>query len=114
MEALGALGLTGRVLVVLADDDVVAHRSFANLQTVQAVQVGELCAYDILRNDWIVFTDRTLPGAEAADDDADGTDADGADAAGAEVGSAGAEVGSAGAGEATAGEATSETENSDA
>ena len=28
---------------------------------------GELNAYDILVNDWVVFTDETLPGGAAAD-----------------------------------------------
>ncbi|HVX22537.1 MAG TPA: 50S ribosomal protein L4 [Acidimicrobiales bacterium] len=64
VAALDALGLTGKVLVVLSDDDMVAERSFGNLPQVQTVLEGELSAYDILRNDWVVFTDRTLPGAE--------------------------------------------------
>ncbi len=62
VAALGALGLEGRVLVVLGYDDVVAERSFGNLQRIQTVQVGELNTYDVLRNDWIVFTDESLPG----------------------------------------------------
>ncbi len=80
IAALGALGLTGRVLVVLGDEDGYADRSFANLPEVQTMVVGELNAYDILVNDWVVFTDGTLPGgigsfrpadgAGAADDDA--------------------------------------------
>ena len=40
-----------------------ADRSFANLQTVQTLLVNELNAYDILVNDWVVFTDETLPGS---------------------------------------------------
>ncbi len=64
VAALAALELTGRVLVVLDYDDVVAERSFGNLPTVQTILRGELSAYDVLRNDWIVFTDQTLPGAE--------------------------------------------------
>ena len=62
VAALGALGVEGRVLVVLGPDDVVAERSFGNLQRIQTVQVGELNTYDVLRNDWIVFTDVSLPG----------------------------------------------------
>jgi large subunit ribosomal protein L4 len=65
VAALAALGLAGRVLVVLGPDDHVAERSFANLPHVQVLAVGELNAYDVLRNDWVVFTDRTLPGADA-------------------------------------------------
>ena len=67
IAALDALGLAGRVLVVLDADDGIADRSFANLQNIQTIQVGELNAYDILVNDWLVFTDATLPtGGEAS------------------------------------------------
>ena len=61
VTALQALGLEGRVLVVLSEDDFVADRSFANLPEVQTLLSGELNAYDILVNDWVVFTDETLP-----------------------------------------------------
>ena len=61
VTALKALGLEGRVLVVLSEDDFVADRSFANLPEVQTLLSGELNAYDILVNDWVVFTDETLP-----------------------------------------------------
>ncbi len=67
LQALGALGLTGRVLVVLGDDDVVAERAFGNLAKVQTSLVGELSAHDVLRNDWVVFTDASLPGARDAE-----------------------------------------------
>ncbi|MHB1710904.1 MAG: 50S ribosomal protein L4 [Acidimicrobiales bacterium] len=60
--ALASLGLNGRVLVVLGYEDGLAERSFANIPAVQTMMVGELNAYDILVNDWIVFTDATLPG----------------------------------------------------
>jgi large subunit ribosomal protein L4 len=62
VAALSDLGLTGRVLVVISLDDGIADRSFANLQNVQTLQASELNAYDILRSDWVVFTDATLPG----------------------------------------------------
>ena len=79
IAALDALGLTGRVLVVLDADDGIADRSFANLQNIQTIQVGELNAYDILVNDWLVFTDATLPtggvvSAEAASTGDEGSD----------------------------------------
>jgi len=64
VAALSSLGLAGRVLVVLDRDEIVAERSFGNLPEVQTVQVGELSAYDILRSDWVVFSDRTLPGRD--------------------------------------------------
>jgi large subunit ribosomal protein L4 len=63
IASLGALGLTGRVLVVLGDEDGYADRSFGNLPEIQTIVAGELNAYDILVNDWVVFTDETLPGA---------------------------------------------------
>lgn len=71
--ALEALGLTGRVMVVLDPDDWAAQRSFANLPRVQVVPVTELNAYDIIRSDWLVFTDHTLPGASSAKSGTDET-----------------------------------------
>jgi large subunit ribosomal protein L4 len=62
VAALSALELTGRVLIVIGPDDGIADRSFANLQRIQTLQVSELNAYDILKSDWIVFTDATVPG----------------------------------------------------
>ena len=64
--ALEALGITGRVVVVLGPDDGIADRSFANLPDVQCVQLAELNAYDVVRSDWVVFTDATLPGETEA------------------------------------------------
>ena len=62
-DAVAALELEGRVLVVLRrDDDEVAYKSFRNLPMVQEILTGELNAYDVLCNDWIVFTRNTLPG----------------------------------------------------
>jgi large subunit ribosomal protein L4 len=61
-HALDALGLEGRVLIVLARTDEEAYKSFRNLPGVQLMLVDELNAYDILCNDWIVFTTETLPG----------------------------------------------------
>lgn len=60
--ALAALGVTGKVLVVLSRDDEDAYKSFRNLPQVQVLLAGELNAYDVLCNDWVVFTTRTLPG----------------------------------------------------
>jgi large subunit ribosomal protein L4 len=61
--ALNALGLTDKSLIVLDDEtDEVAYRSFRNLPQVQLILAGELNAYDVLCNDWVVFTQRTLPG----------------------------------------------------
>jgi large subunit ribosomal protein L4 len=62
LAALAAIGVSGRVLVVLTRDDEEAYKSFRNLPLIQVILRGELNAYDILCNDWIVFTPATLPG----------------------------------------------------
>lgn len=64
VAALGALGLDGRVLVVVGRDDAAAALSFRNLPEVQLIQPGELNAYDVLCNDWVVFTSANLPTAD--------------------------------------------------
>jgi len=62
--ALKALGVEGRVLVVLGPDDQVARKSFRNLPDVHALLASELNAYDVLCSDWVVFTSDTLPTAQ--------------------------------------------------
>jgi len=62
LAALAAIGATGKVLVVVARDDVVAIKSFRNVPGIQILEVGELNAYDVLCNDVVVFTRATLPG----------------------------------------------------
>jgi large subunit ribosomal protein L4 len=59
--ALAALGLEGRVLLVVDRDDAATALSFRNLPEVQLIAPGELNAYDVLCNDWIVFTSSNLP-----------------------------------------------------
>jgi len=61
VAALAALGVAGKVLVVVGPEDDLAHRSFRNLPKVQVMFSGELNAYDVLCNDWVVFTRATLP-----------------------------------------------------
>lgn len=61
IAALAALGVDGRVLVVLTVDDEIAWKSFRNLQNVHILSVGELNAYDVLASDWVVFTKQSLP-----------------------------------------------------
>jgi large subunit ribosomal protein L4 len=60
--ALAALGLDGKVLVVVDRSDLNAIRSFQNLPEVQLIERPELNAYDVLCNDYVVFTSATLPG----------------------------------------------------
>jgi large subunit ribosomal protein L4 len=61
IAALSALGVEGRVLVVLTRDDEVAWKSFRNLQEVHIITTGELNAYDVLASDWVIFTQASLP-----------------------------------------------------
>ncbi|MDY7100762.1 MAG: 50S ribosomal protein L4 [Actinomycetota bacterium] len=67
--ALASLGVEGRVLVVLGKEDEAVWKSFRNLPEIHCLQAGELNTYDVLVNDWVVFTSETLPtgsGAETA------------------------------------------------
>jgi large subunit ribosomal protein L4 len=64
--ALAGLGIAGSVLVVVGRDDAAAALSFRNLPDVQLITPGELNAYDVLCNDWVVFTTAVLPGAAPA------------------------------------------------
>jgi large subunit ribosomal protein L4 len=61
IAALSALGIEGRALVVLTNADEAAAKSFRNIPEVQIISSGELNAYDVLCNDWIVFTSASLP-----------------------------------------------------
>ncbi|MFA9564654.1 MAG: 50S ribosomal protein L4 [Acidimicrobiales bacterium] len=63
LAALGSLDLDGRILLVLADDDVNAVKSFRNLQQVHMVRASELNTYDVLVSDWVVFSKATVPSA---------------------------------------------------
>lgn len=64
--ALETLGTSGRVLVVVARDDVHAAKSLANLPEVHVLQPAELNTYDVLVSDWVVFTRDALPTAAPA------------------------------------------------
>ena len=68
VAALKALGVDGRVLVVVGPDDLMASKSFRNLPDVHVLLASELNAYDVLCSDWVVFTQATLPTAPAAAD----------------------------------------------
>jgi large subunit ribosomal protein L4 len=66
-DALAALtnaGVTGKVLVVIGREDGTAFHAFRNLATIQTIDAAEVNAYDVLNNDWVVFTDATLPTAK--------------------------------------------------
>ena len=62
--ALAALGVEGKVLVVVDVNDANTIRSFLNLPEVQLIEVNELNAYDVLCNDYVVFSQSTLPGKD--------------------------------------------------
>jgi large subunit ribosomal protein L4 len=64
--ALAGLGIEGKALVAVDRDDAAAALSFRNLTEVQLVTPAELNAYDVLCNEYIVFTQATLPAAAAA------------------------------------------------
>lgn len=70
--ALAALGVEGKALVVVNRDDDNTILSFRNLPEVHLLASDQLNAYDILVNDYVVFSQATLPGAA-------GSAADGAD-----------------------------------
>ena len=67
-EALGELGWEGKVLVVVGPHEEAVIKSFRNLPDVQLLLANELNAYDILCNDWVVFTRATLPSLTTAED----------------------------------------------
>ncbi|MFM8531283.1 MAG: 50S ribosomal protein L4 [Ilumatobacteraceae bacterium] len=64
LAALSALGVSGRVLVVVKRGEINAIRAFRNLPEVQLIEVNELNAYDVLCNEYIVFSQATLPSSE--------------------------------------------------
>jgi large subunit ribosomal protein L4 len=67
-KALDALSLTdASVLVVVGPEDENAILSFRNIPHVQLIEIAELNAYDVLCNDWIVFTRDNLPGSAKAE-----------------------------------------------
>ena len=68
VKVLDALGVSDRILVVIdatVEADIIAAKSFANIPSVQIIEAGELNAYDVLCNDYVVFTKATLPGVSA-------------------------------------------------
>lgn len=65
--ALKALGISGSVLVVVDRNDVNVAKSFRNLFDVQVVLQSELNTYDVLCNEWIVFSKSTLPAEKGAE-----------------------------------------------
>jgi large subunit ribosomal protein L4 len=57
---LDALGLEGRVLMVLAGPDEAVEKSFRNLPSVKVAFPRNLSTYDVLRADRVLFTAEAL------------------------------------------------------
>jgi large subunit ribosomal protein L4 len=68
LAVLAAVGATGKVLVVVRPDDVVAAKSFRNLPEVHVLPASDLNAYDVLCSDFVVFTSETLPSTTPAEE----------------------------------------------
>ncbi|HEX3333683.1 MAG TPA: 50S ribosomal protein L4 [Acidimicrobiales bacterium] len=58
---LRKLKLDGSVLVVLANDEIPVALSLRNLPEASITTHAELSAHDVIRADWLLFSDRTLP-----------------------------------------------------
>ena len=76
---LAALGVEGRVLVVLGREDANANKSFRNLPEVHAVAADQLNTYDVLVSDYVVFSQDTLPGSPGSDSQTGAAPAEGTD-----------------------------------
>ena len=66
-KSLMAMGIEGRVLVVLDasnEAETIGALALRNIGNVQLIEAGELNAYDVLLNDWVVFSKGTLPGEQ--------------------------------------------------
>jgi large subunit ribosomal protein L4 len=61
IAAMQALGVDGKVLVVVTREQEAVAKSFRNLIDIHVIEFGELNAYDVLCNDWIVFSRDSLP-----------------------------------------------------
>jgi large subunit ribosomal protein L4 len=65
LGALLSMGIDGPVLIVLdatSEAEVNGGKSWRNIPKVQLIEAGELNAYDVLKNDWVIFSKSTLPG----------------------------------------------------
>jgi large subunit ribosomal protein L4 len=58
-------------LIVANQNDLNTWKSFANLDRVHVISPGELNAYDVLVNDWVVFTKSNLPDVSSTENSED-------------------------------------------
>jgi large subunit ribosomal protein L4 len=68
-EVLGALGLVGKILLVLPEptDDGAVERSFRNLPTVRIAYTKSLGVYEVIAADHVLFTAAALDAIEGRD-----------------------------------------------
>jgi large subunit ribosomal protein L4 len=72
LKLLDSLGVSGRALLVLGDEDEHIFKSFRNLGiSAHCLVARELNAYDVLVSDWVIFTKATLPTSTPADSEPD-------------------------------------------
>ena len=60
--------------MVVNQNDLNTWRSFSNLNQVHVISPNELNAYDVLVNDWVVFTKSTLPDTTSSESSEGTTD----------------------------------------
>ena len=63
---LGAMGVTGKVLLIAEDHERVAIKSFRNLDHVIAINLGQANTYDVLWADTVIMSKGTLELGQAA------------------------------------------------
>lgn len=63
-KMLAALGITGRVTVVIPDDDVNAYKSFRNLPKVRIIGASEANTYDFIDNAVLLMSSDTIKHVE--------------------------------------------------
>jgi large subunit ribosomal protein L4 len=60
VNALAALGIEGRVTVVLTDSEANAFLSLRNIPRVRVIDVADANTYDLIDNKALVFTEAAL------------------------------------------------------
>ena len=70
--ALAELGVSGKVLVVTGRSDELVWKSLRNLPEVQLLTSDQLNTYDVLVNDYVVFTEACVP--SSTNDETEGSE----------------------------------------
>lgn len=71
VAALDSLGVEGRALVVVNREDTNVALSMRNLPRVQVLAKDQLNTHDVLLSDYVVFTQNSLPSADAKNEVSD-------------------------------------------